>query len=92
MWPLQKLLIILSGQHLTAGYLTPAGSGTALETVIALMNAATLDAAYHGAPVTAPGLLNTPAWVAGLYGLKGIYLAGVDGNLSMAQGPAYLMQ
>ena len=90
MYPLQRLLTILDGQKLAAGYWSPAGSGTALETVIALMNAWTLDAAYHGPPVAPPGTLNLPAWVSSLTGQNAIYVAGVDGNLSMAQGPAYI--
>ena len=90
---LQTLLVVLDGQHLTAGYLTPSGTGTALETVIALMQQ--FDPfTIVGAPITPPALLFTPAWVGSLAaGKDAIYLEGVDGNLDLthgAQQPAYI--
>jgi hypothetical protein len=86
---LQTLLVILDGQKLAPGYLTPSGSGTALETVIALRKQ--FDPfTLLGNPITPPALLLTPAHVASLSGKDAIYLDGVDGNLNMASGPAYV--
>lgn len=89
---LQTLLTILGGQHLTAGYLTPSGSGTALETVIYLMFTANDPIYVLSNPITPPGLLNCPAYVSNRAGFpSAIYLNGVDGNLATSQGPAYIM-
>jgi hypothetical protein len=85
---LQNLLVILDGQKLAPGYLTPSGSGTALETVIALKKQ--FDPfTLLGNPITPPAVLMTPAFVSSLEGKDAIYLNGVDGNLNMAAGPAY---
>jgi hypothetical protein len=87
---LQTLLVILDGQKLSPGYLTPAGSGTALETVLALKSQ--FDPYFLlGNPITPPALLFTPAWVASLgAGRDAIYLSGVDGKLDLSKaGPAY---
>ena len=84
---LQTLLAILNGQHLSPGYLTPAGSGTALETLIALKNQFD-PVTLLGQPISPPALLFTPAWVASLKGKDAIYLAGVDGNLDLSKGQA----
>jgi hypothetical protein len=96
---LQNLLVILDGQKLKAGYLTPAGSGTALETVIALKNQFDpYTLASNPLPnmtdtVGAPNVLLSPAWVASLAaGQDAIYLDHVDGNLNLsnAKQPAYI--
>ena len=90
---LQTLLTILGGQKLKPGYLTPAGSGTALETVIALKQ--------QFDPFTLlsnplPGLTNVPypnillgkAWVGSLAaGQYAIFLEHVDGNLNLTNTP-----
>lgn len=85
---LQTLLVILDGQKLLPGYLTPAGSGTALETVIALKNQ--FDPfTLAGNPITPPALLFTPAAVRSLsvVGQTGIFLDAVDGNLDLSRNP-----
>lgn len=88
---LQQLLIILDGQNLAPGYLTP--TGNALATVMSLM-AARDPIVTPQAPISPPDLLNTPAWVGSLKGFNAIYLAGVDGNadLSHGQQAAYYFQ
>jgi hypothetical protein len=87
---LQTLLTILGGEKLAAGYLTPAGTGTAHETVRALIQA-TDPIVVLGTPIIPPGLLNTPAWVSSLRGRDAIYLNTFDGNLDLSKaGPAYL--
>jgi hypothetical protein len=89
---LQTLLTILDGQHLSAGYLTPSGTGTALETVIALMTQMN-PILLAGTPITPPALLFTPAWVAVAQGQNAIFLNGLDGNLDLSHGkqPAYVL-
>ena len=93
---LQRLLIILDGTKLQAGYLQPSGGGTALETVITLrqqfspwvlkqnplpgMNNPPI---VNGRPM--PNLLLSPAWMASKDGVDGIYLDGVDGGLDFSQ-------
>jgi hypothetical protein len=91
---LQTLLIILDGQKLGAGYLTPP-KPTALETVIDLKKG--YDPTQLPGNATAkqfPSLLHTPAFVASLAGGQdAIFLDGVDGNLDLSQGakqPAYI--
>jgi hypothetical protein len=90
MYSLQRLLITLDGQKLAAGYLTPAGSGTALETAIDLKRQADTFI-INASPWQSPAsLLSRPAWIASLKaGQDAIYLNDVDGNLNMANGPAY---
>ena len=91
MYNLYRLLIILDGQKLAAGYLTPAGSGTALETAIDLKRQADTFI-INGSPWQSPAsLLTRPAWVASLKaGQDAIYLNGVDGNLDLSNAtPAY---
>jgi hypothetical protein len=90
MYTLDRLLVILDGQKLAPGYLTPAGSGTALETVIDLKRQAD-SFVLNWSPWQSPAsLLTRPAWVASLEaGQDAIYLADVDGNLNKANGPAY---
>ena len=85
---LQTLLVILDGQKLTAGYLTPAGSGTALETVIALKNQFDPYTLIQN-PLSRPATLFTPASVRslGTVGQTGIFLEGVDGNLDLSHAP-----
>lgn len=91
MRPLQTLLAILDGQHLTPGYLPTFGSGTALETLIGLKNQFDPYTLLQN-PIARPAWLFTPAWVASLKGQNAIYLAGVDGNLDLSQGqPAYTL-
>lgn len=86
---LQTLLVILNGQKLAPGYLTPQGA-TALETVIALKKQFDPIQLISN-PITPPALLMTPAHVASLSGQDAIYLDGVDGNLDLSKaGPAYL--
>ena len=91
---LQNLLTILDGQKLTAGYLTPAGTGTALETVIALKNQfdpwtlKTNPLPGMTNQVGAPNVLLSPAWVASqAVGQTAIFLDGVDGNLNLSNTP-----
>jgi hypothetical protein len=88
---LNQLLIILDGQKLGAGYLTPGGP-TALETVIALRQQ--FDPfTLLGNPITPPAVLLTPAWVGSLgAGKDAIFLDGVDGALDLShnQQPAYV--
>jgi hypothetical protein len=91
MYSLQRLLVTLDGQKLTAGYLTPFGSGTALETAINLKQQADTFV-INGSPWQSPAaLLTRPAFIASLKaGQDAIYLNGVDGNLDLSQGgPAY---
>lgn len=87
---LQQLLIILNGQKLAPGYLTPAGSGTALETVISLMSQFNRFVLLQN-PISYPALLFTPAWIARFAGQDAIFLDGVGGNLDLSHGaqPAY---
>ena len=87
---LQDLLVILDGQKLTAGYLTPGGP-TALETAIALMNGFNTWVLYQN-PITPPATLLTPAYVSNKAGQPtGIYLSDVSGNLDLSFGqPAYV--
>lgn len=95
---LQNLLTILDGQKLVAGYLTPAGSGTALETVIAMkqqFDPYTLlqNPLPRMTNVAQPNFLLSPAWVSSLAaGQDAIYLDGVDGNLDFSQNkqPAFI--
>lgn len=88
MYTLQKLLVSLGGQKLLAGYLTPT-SPTAYQCAVdMIMN-------FNGTlmstnPVTPPTILNTPAWVSSLRGSNAIYLDDASGNLSTANGPAYI--
>jgi hypothetical protein len=94
---LQDLLIILDGQQLSAGYLTPAGNGTAHDTVRALKQG--FDPfTLAGNPLPgmtnqpgAPNLLFAPAWVGSLgAGQDAIFLADVGGRLDLSKaGPAY---
>jgi hypothetical protein len=87
---LQELLVILDGQKLGPGYLTP--KPTALETMIDLKRQAD-TLVLNGLPYIPPAatLLFASAWVASLKGRDAIYLAGVDGNLDFSNGqPAYL--
>lgn len=86
---LQTLLVILDGQKLAPGYLTPVQD--ALHTVMALKQAFD-PVTLLGNPIPPPALLMTPAWVASLaQGKDAIYLAGVDGNLDLSHaGPAYV--
>jgi hypothetical protein len=91
MYTLQRLLITLDGQKLSPGYLTPAGSGTALETVLDLKRQADTFV-INASPWQSPAaLLTRPAFIASLKaGQDVIYLNGVDGNLDLSQGgPAY---
>jgi hypothetical protein len=87
---LQVLLVILDGQKLSPGYLTPGGP-TALETMIALKKQLDTDI-LNKAPYQAPeNILFRPAWIASLKaGQDAIYLADVDGNLNKANGPAFI--
>jgi hypothetical protein len=99
---LQDLLVILDGQHLGAGYLTPVGTApnapNALETVIALKKGfdpwtlATNPLPGMTNQPGAPNILLSPAWVASLgAGQDAIFLAGVDGKLDLSKaGPAYI--
>jgi hypothetical protein len=87
---LQTLLVILDGQKLLPGYLTPAGSGTALETVIALKKQ--FDPyTLLGNPIPPPAVLFTPARIAPQVsytgGTEGIFLDDVDGNLKLGPPP-----
>ena len=86
---LETLLVILDGQKLAPGYLTPGGDGTALGTVMALRQ--TMDPIQLiSNPITPPALLLTPAYVNSLHGQDAIYLNAVDGNLDLSKhGPAY---
>jgi hypothetical protein len=85
---LETVLAILGPQKLSAGYLTPSGSGTAHDTLRALRQQFD-PITLLGAPITPPALLFTPAHLTSLSGQDAIYLDGVDGNLSMAAGPSY---
>jgi hypothetical protein len=87
---LQALLVILDGQKLTAGYLTP--KATALETAIDLKNQANALVLNNAAMQPPSNVLFAPAWVASLRaGKDAIYLNGVDGNLDLSKaGPAYV--
>lgn len=94
---LQTLLVILGGQHLTAGYLTPAGSGTALETVMSMMNGFNHWVRLQNPLPNHTPLLNK-AWVASLAaGQDAIYIEGVDGNLDLTHAgnppqPAFILK
>jgi hypothetical protein len=93
----------LGGTKLKAGYLTPAGTGTALETVIAMKNQFdpfTLRSnplpGLNNPPLgpsgqPQPNFLLSPAWIASLRaGVDAIYLAGVNGQLDGSPGqPAF---
>jgi hypothetical protein len=89
---LQTLLIILDGQKLGAGYLTPPAP-TALETVRELKKAYDPWVLAQN-PLPYPQLLMTPAFVGSLAsGQDAIFLDGVDGNLDLSHGakqPAYV--
>jgi len=96
---LQTLLIILDGQKLLPGYLSPAGTGTALETVIALKNQFDpFTLAQNPLPgmtswASAPNVLKCPAWVASLAaGQDAIFLSDVMGRIdaSHTPKPAYI--
>jgi hypothetical protein len=100
---LQDLLIILDGQQLSAGYLTPVGTAprapNAHDTLRALKNQfdpyTLLNAPLPGMTNQpgAPNLLFCPAWVGSLgVGQDAIFLDGVDGKLdfSHAGQPAYI--
>jgi hypothetical protein len=85
---LETLLVILKDQKLTAGYLTPAASGTAHDTLRALKQQ--FDPyTLLGTPITPPALLFTPALVrsTGTIGQTGIFLDGVGGNLDLSHNP-----
>lgn len=90
---LQSLLVILDGQKLKAGYLTPP-KPTALECVHELKKAYDpTQLPQNPAPFQFPSLLFTPAWVGSLgAGQDAIFLDGVDGmlDLSHATKPAYI--
>jgi hypothetical protein len=91
---LQNLLVILDGQHLTPGYMTPAGSGTALETVIAMMNGFNTWLMLT-APLDGDTALMKPAWIASLAaGQDAIFLSHRDGQLDLAHAgqPAFLLK
>jgi len=91
---LQSLLVILDGQKLKAGYLTPPKT-TALECAIELKKA--YDPPLlpgNSTPYQFPSLLFTPAWVGSLgAGQDAIFLAGVDGKLDLSHTtkPAYII-
>lgn len=91
---LQTLLVILNGQKLKAGYLTPP-KPTALECVIELKKI--YDPGLlpqNSAPYQFPSLLHTPAFIGSLAaGQDAIFLDGVDGNLDLShpvKQPAYI--
>ena len=89
---LQQLLVILDGQKLSAGYLTPAGSGTALETAIALIQQFDPFTLVQN-PIARPAPIFTDAWVARFAGQDAIFLNGADGFLDLSHGaqqPAYI--
>jgi hypothetical protein len=90
---LQTLLVILDGQVLAPGYLTPSGNNTAHDTLRALVQARS-PIVTPGTPIQPPDLLNTPAWVGSLRGFNAIFLNGVDGRLDLShnQQPAYYFQ
>jgi hypothetical protein len=82
------VLVILKDQKLTAGYLTPAPSGTAHDTLRALRQQ--FDPyTLLGNPIARPALLFTPAAVRslGVVGQTGIFLDRVDGNLDLSNNP-----
>ena len=91
---LQKLLVILDGQKLTPGYLTPP-KPTALECAIELKRLADTDT-INGAPHQTPNdLLFASAWVGSLgAGKDAIFLNDVSGTLDLSHGqqPAYIFQ
>jgi hypothetical protein len=89
LYNLYRLLIILDGQQLSPGYLTPAGKGTALETAIDLKRQADTFILNKSPWQSPASLLTRPAWVASKDSQDVIYLADVDGNLNKANGPAY---
>jgi hypothetical protein len=85
---LETLLVILKDQKLAPGYLTPAPSGTAHDTLRALKQQ--FDPyTLLGTPIPRPALLFTPAAVRslGTVGQTGIFLDGVDGNLALGNTP-----
>jgi hypothetical protein len=94
---LQDLLTILGGQQLAAGYLTPAGNGSAHDTVRALkqgFDPFTLTSNPLPGMTNQPGapnILLSPAWIGSLgVGQDAIFLNGVDGKLDLSHaGPAY---
>jgi hypothetical protein len=86
---LETLLVILDGQKLLPGYLTPLGDGTALGTVRALRQQFDPFTLLSN-PLAKPAVMFTPAYVSSDQGRDAIYLDGVDGNLAMAAGPAYV--
>jgi hypothetical protein len=96
---LQQLLIILDGQKLVPGFLTPT-QPTALGCVIDMMNQfnyyqvltnpTAIGPAYTGGPQS---LLLSPAWIGSLAaGQDAIFLDQVDGNLALnnTPKPAYI--
>jgi hypothetical protein len=98
---LKTLLIILGGTKLAAGYLTPSGTGTALETVISLMNNFSPfyllqnPQASMTSWASAPNVLLCPAWIASLgAGQDAIFLSDVQGRIdaSHTPKPAFLIQ
>ena len=85
--------MILNGQKLKAGYLTPP-KPTAYECMIELKKAYDpTQLPQSSTPFQFPSLLHTPAWVGSLAaGQDAIFLDGVDGNLDLSHTtkPAYL--
>jgi hypothetical protein len=90
---LQELLVVLDGQKLSPGYLTPLAP-TALEHMIALKRTLDTVTINGGAYQPAGNLLFAEAWVGSLRaGQDAIWLNGVDGNLDLSNGnkqPAYI--
>lgn len=90
---LRQLLIILGQQKLLPGYLTPAPSGTALDTVISLMQQFSYYTLLQNPlpnmtnQVGAPNVLLCPAWVASLKGQDAIFLADVEGRMDVSHTP-----
>lgn len=85
--------MILNGQKLKAGYLTPP-KVTAYECMIELKKAYDpISLPQSPTPFQFPSLLFTPAWIGNVsIGQDGIFLDGVDGNLDLSHTPkpAYL--
>jgi hypothetical protein len=90
---LQKLLVILDGQKLSPGYLTPP-KPTALECAIELKRLADTDTINGASRQTPNDLLFASAWVGSLgAGKDAIFLADVQGRLDLSHGsqqPAYI--
>src|SRR4029077_1257941 len=89
---LQALLVILDGQKLGPGYLTPP-KPTALECAIELKRQLDAVTINGGSYQPSGNLLFASAWVGSLRaGQDAIWLNAVDGNLDLSQsgkGPAY---